>query len=81
MPGKETQTLFRKFSRGEKAKELEERLGIRLGKIIGFYESGGPYPIYRDYAFGKGGDGIATPQIPVGENEMVVSVNITYQIR
>jgi len=65
-----------------KAKELERRLGIRLGKIIGFYESGGPYPIYRDYALGKGGDAaMPTPEIPVGENEVVVNVNITYQIR
>lgn len=67
----------------KKAEELEEKLGIRLGKIINFYESGGPYPIYRDYAFGKGGDGVpaATPEIPVGENEVVVNVTVTYQIR
>ena len=68
----------------QKAQELENKLGIRLGKIIGFYESGGPYPIYREYGLGKGGDmavSSAAPEIPVGENEVVVIVNVTYQIK
>lgn len=67
----------------KKATELEKKLGIRFGKIIGFYESGGPYPIYRDYALGKGGEAsvAAVPQIPVGENEVVVTVTVTYQIK
>ncbi len=67
----------------KKGKELEEKLGIKLGKIIGFYESGGPYPIYRDYALGKGGEIASSPapEIPVGENEIVVNVSVTYQIR
>lgn len=67
----------------KKGKELEDKLGIRLGKVINFYESGGPYPIYRDYAMGKGGGGeiAPSPEIPVGENEVTVNVSITYQIR
>ncbi|OGF83135.1 hypothetical protein A3B18_01665 [Candidatus Giovannonibacteria bacterium RIFCSPLOWO2_01_FULL_46_13] len=66
----------------KKAKELEDRLGINLGKIINFYESGGPYPIYRDYTVGKGGDStMPAPAIPIGENEVVVNVTVTYQIR
>lgn len=67
----------------KKAAELEKGLGVRFGKIIGFYESGGPYPIYRDYAFGKGGETsvAGVPQIPVGENEVVVNVTVTYQIK
>ena len=65
------------------ARELEKDLGMRLGKIISFNESGG-YPIYRDYAFGKGMGGAemsAVPQLPVGENEVSVNVNIIYQVK
>ncbi|OGF94002.1 hypothetical protein A2Y47_01345 [Candidatus Giovannonibacteria bacterium RIFCSPLOWO2_12_43_8] len=68
----------------KKGKELEEKLGIKLGKIIGFYESGGPYPIYRGYALGLGkggGEVVPSPEIPIGENEVVVNVSVTYQIR
>ena len=66
----------------KKARELEKQLGIRLGKIINFYESGGyPGPIFyaeKALPIGSGGD---VPNIPTGENEITVSVTITYQIK
>ena len=66
----------------KKAKALEERLGIRLGRVIGFDEFGGPYPVYRNYAMGKGGgEAAVAPEIPVGENEVVVNITVTYQIK
>lgn len=68
----------------KKAQELASKLGVKLGKVVGFFESGGfPPPIpYFGEAAGKGGDGRAiVPEIPVGENEIVVNVTITYQLK
>ena len=64
-----------------KAKELEDQLGVDLGKIVNFSESTGgfPGPIYYEVA--KGGFGGDGPALPTGENEIVVSVTLTYQIR
>lgn len=67
-----------------KAKELEDELGIDLGKIVNFSEntSGYPIPIYMkaeiDGQDRIGGNG---PSVPTGENEIVVNVSLTYQIK
>lgn len=66
----------------KKADELEDQVGIKLGKIVNFSENqyGGPVPVYFDKAMeGRGGGG--GPSIPAGENEILVNVSITYQIR
>lgn len=65
----------------KKARDLEKQLGIKLGKIINFYESGDyPGPIFYEKALpvGAGGD---APTIPPGKNEIRVNVTITYQIK
>ncbi len=67
----------------KKAEELASKLGVRLGKVVGFSESGAmPPPIF--YGYGMGGD-VATkaapPAVPTGENEVVVNVNVIYQIK
>ncbi len=70
----------------DKAKVLSKSLGVRLGKIVSFNESGN-YPI--PYAYGMGGmmdkavalEVSAPPQLPVGENEIVSNVTITYEVR
>jgi hypothetical protein len=68
----------------KKARALEDQLDINLGRIIGFSEGGfGGSPVFRAMeadAIGIGGDG-ATPSIPVGENEIVVQVTLTWQIK
>lgn len=68
----------------DKAKKLARDLGVSLVRVTGFYENGGP--IY--YGYGKGiaefgGDGVpeADPSIPAGENEIVVYVTVSYEIR
>lgn len=71
----------------EKAEELEDELGINLGKIVGFSESNDSYPIIyardvKGMGIGGGGAEIAPiPELPAGENEITVNVNITYQIK
>lgn len=65
----------------KKARDLEKQLGIKLGKIINFYESGGyPISIFQEKALPTGAGGNA-PTLPIGENEITVNVTITYQIK
>ena len=68
----------------KKADELEDQLGIDLGKIVSFSENTGGYPIpiyMKAEVDGRGGMGGGGPSVPTGENEIVVNVSITYQIR
>lgn len=68
-----------------KAEALSKKLGVKLGKIISFYESGGgipPIPYFAESkAMGIGGGMATPPEIPVGENEIAVSVSVTYQLK
>jgi uncharacterized protein len=68
-----------------KAKALADDLGIRLGKISNFSESGGYYPMYyaKD-AMAVGSAAAVAPEaatIPKGENTISSDVTITYEIR
>lgn len=69
----------------EKATVLAKDLGVWLGKIVSFSESGGGYPIYARAleAFGKGGDAVSapSPQVEPGEQEIVSNVTITYEFK
>lgn len=65
-----------------KAKNLAEKLGIRLVKIVSFSESGSfPIPYYAGAAKEALGIGGAAPDIQTGENKISVTVSLTYQIR
>ena len=68
-----------------KARVLAQDLGVRLGKIAGFSESGGPIPIYaRTFEAkggGFGGDIAPTPEVQPGEQEIRANVTITYEFR
>ena len=68
----------------EKAKILARDLGVSLVRVSGFYENGGP--IYYGKAMGGGMNAEAvqaptTPSIPAGENEIVIDVSVSYEIR
>lgn len=64
------------------AKQIADDLGVSLGRIVSYNESGN-YPIY----YGMGGDMMSAkavspaPNIPSGENKITSTVNITYEIR
>lgn len=66
----------------KKADELKGEIGIRLGKIVNFYEDVYGYGLDRSGGLGgiqelpaKG------PSLPSGENEIKVTVTLTYQIK
>lgn len=70
-----------------KAEELADQLGVRLVRIVGFYDSSDePSPIY----YGRGGDMMVSavkseaaipPEIPAGEQKVEARISITYEIR
>ena len=68
----------------EKARLLSKELGVRLVRVVSFYDNtgGGPMPYYAE---GLGSDMVKTsapaPTIPIGENKVNVSVTIVYEIR
>lgn len=68
-----------------KAKILAKDLGKRVGGIVNFSEGGyGAPPIYfsEAQALGKSGGGYApAPSIQPGENEITVTVSITYEFK
>lgn len=68
----------------EKAQALAKQLGVSLGRVTGFYESSA-----APYAYGMGGgyagvsikaEAARAPEVPVGEQEVVSNVSITYEI-
>jgi len=67
----------------EKAKVLAKDLGVRLGKITSFSESGNyPMPMYAKAMMAEGVSNNSAPaQIPKGENTISSDVSITYEIR
>lgn len=68
----------------EQATQLAKDLGVKLGDIVSFNESGNyPMPIYyaKDMAMGMGGVSESAPQLPVGENKITSNVTIVYEIK
>ncbi|MGB3922057.1 MAG: SIMPL domain-containing protein [Minisyncoccia bacterium] len=70
----------------EKAKALSKDLGVRLVRVVSFYDNtGGGIPSYGE-AMGMGGDMVRNikapaPTIPMGENKITVNVTVVYEIR
>lgn len=72
-----------------KAEQLEDDLGLDLGRVVSFSESAdGFVPPFFGREAGGGGIGMGgdvkvlpAPSVPTGQNEIMVTVSITYQIR
>lgn len=71
----------------EQAKNLSKQLGVKLGKMLYFNESGNymPMPYYGE--MGMGGDMLkssvapARAELPQGETRIVSQINITYEVK
>jgi len=68
-----------------KAKELSKQAGLNLGKVINVFESQSSFPqpyFARAEALDVGfGGSLPSPDIQVGENEVVVSVTLVYEVK
>ncbi len=66
------------------ANNLAKESGINLGKLINVFENSGPYPVMYS-AMGKGvanaPDAVAVPTIQPGQQEIDVTINLTYQVK
>jgi len=66
------------------AQNLAKESGVRLGKLINVYESYSPYPVVYNSAkeMGMGGaDSAPVPIIQPGQQEIDITINLTYQVR
>lgn len=65
----------------KKAAELGQQVGISLGHIVDFSENSAGTPIIYAKAMGMGGGGAPSPDISPGQNDIIVDVTLTYQIK
>lgn len=72
----------------EKAKQMEEITGIKLGPVVNVFENSyddrQPVPYYSaksEMAMGMGGDSMVAPQIASGENEVRVDVTLVFKVK
>lgn len=66
------------------AKKLARDLGVRLGRVVGFSESGAGFPLFAQALKGGFGGDVASapaPEIAPGEQEIRSIVTITYEFR
>lgn len=65
------------------AQNLAKESGVRLGKLINVYENSNSYPVVYN-AMGKGG-GVAesapVPTIQPGQQEIDITISLTYQVK
>ncbi len=66
-----------------KAKSIAGSLGVRLGKVIGWWENpiGGPGVPYNDMGGYGGGGNSSAPAVPGGSQEIIMEVSINYQVK
>lgn len=67
-----------------KADQLAEDLDVKIVRLVSFSESNGASPYYKNYeAYGLGGEiaSAPSPELPAGENQINVTVYLTYEIK
>jgi len=67
------------------AERLADQLGVRLGKVVSFYDNNqSPMPYGYGGAMMEGDMSMKAanaPTLPVGQNEYTANVSITYEIK
>jgi uncharacterized protein YggE len=68
----------------ERAKALGESLDVELVRIVGMYEyqndPGYPYPMYAERGMAMDASQAVSPDLPVGEQEIEITVEVQYAI-
>ena len=69
-----------------KAKNIGGALGVKLGKVVGWWENYISPDQNYSYFDGKGGMGggggtVSSASIPTGSRELIIEVNVTYKIK
>lgn len=68
----------------QKAQELADEVGLKLGKIVSISDNTGSYPVPMPYAaegLGGGGGAKSAPDIEAGSQDISASVTITFEIK
>lgn len=70
----------------DKSVKLAAAAGVRLGKVVGWWENvvqapGQPSPYYGDGKGGLGGAAAATPSVPNGDQEVIIEITLNYQVK
>lgn len=69
----------------QKAALLAQQLGVRVVRLVGYYEDEGGYyePYYQERAFAldSGGGSFNGPEFPTGEQSTKVRLTITYEVK
>ena len=86
LPFQEIVQRKRKYNVAEKAKEMADVTGMKLGDIVNVYETQSYYP-RDDYAnikmetLGMGGGGVEAPSIEPGQSEVRVEVTVIWKVK
>ncbi len=64
----------------ERAESLADAAGLRLGKVINVFESSSPITNYRALTSDKAQGGQPETEVTPGENSVVISVTISYEV-
>ena len=66
------------------AQNLAKESGLKLGKLINVYESSSPYPVMYNSAKAVGGgvmESAPVPTVQPGQQEIDITINLTYQVK
>lgn len=71
-----------------KSSSIAQAAGVKLKKVIGWYENiiKAPDTTFPYYGYGlggggEGGGGVPAPQIPSGSQEIIIEINLNYEVR
>ncbi len=68
----------------QKAQELADQAGLKLGKVVNISDNSTSYPTPLPYALGMGGGGDAksiAPNIETGSQDITASITMTFEIK
>lgn len=67
----------------QKAQELADATGLRLGRIVSISENNYASPTPMPYGLGMGGSDVKSiaPQIETGSQEITATVNVTFEVK